>query len=142
MKKIETHIYIVLAIFLSTFIVGSFFDYTISQSVFARNDTFGLVVSTIGTVPGYGVLAFIGGGFAYLGFKGHYEKTWMKICLFIAALAAVGSAIFFSGREFFGPNGWYWIGVKRFWGYFIVLLPQACFGFLGYLFAGKTETGK
>ena len=139
MKKIQTHIYIVLAIFLSTLIVGTFFDYTISQAIVVKRDTFGLVTSVIGTLPGYGVLAFIGGGFAFLALSKAYEKKWANILFYAGTVVLTLVATYFSGKEFFGPNGFYWIGVKVFWGYFIAFPVQVGICFLGYLFAKKAE---
>ncbi len=141
MKKIDTHIYIVLGLFIAGFVIGSFFDAQISNALFIRNETAGLVVSVIGTVPGYGILAFMGGGFLLSGLL-QKDKKWFKIVLIVLSVATLGIATFFAGREFFGPNGFYWIGVKSFWGYFIAFPAQAVFFYLGYLFAKKTDNDK
>ena len=63
MKKIETHIYIALAVFVALFIVGSFYDYELSNMLYSKQNMFGLVTSVIEPTFGYGVVAFLGGGF-------------------------------------------------------------------------------
>ena len=144
MKRTFLHIYIVFAVFVAAFIVGSFFDYQINDALYHEKDTFGLIVSVIGTFPGYGVLAFLGGGFLYLGLKRKEDfphKAW-RIVSFVLAPVAFICSVYFVGKEFFGPNGFYFIGVKEFWGYFIAF-PGCCgLAVLGYFLTGKTNNNK
>ena len=142
MKKMRLHIYIVLGLFLIGFIVGSFMDLEIMEEVFSRNNGFGIFISTIGTIPGYGMLALLGGGFAYLGIK-KYKHVAARIGLLVAAVAAFGSGLFFSGREFFGPNG-YQNNFSSFAGLALgclIALPfMAGFAVLGFYLTSKSET--
>lgn len=137
MKKISTHIYIAIGFFVLTFILGSFFDLQLSQAIASRNNTFGLVLSVIGTTPGYGCLAVIGGGFLALGLK-EKEKIWLKVIYFITVLVFYGLAVFFAGREFFGPNGF--TGAAGVWvGYLIELPVMAGLAYLGYRIGRKSD---
>lgn len=142
MKKISLHIYIVLAICIVGFIIGSFLDLQIMEGLFSERNTFGLVVSVIGTVPGYGCLAICGGILFAIGLHQKDYKTLYRVLLFIGALAGLGFAIYFSGREFFGPNGFYWIGVKRWVGYFIALPVDLALGYLGYRMGKASDNNR
>lgn len=148
MKKIQNHIYIVLLVFIAAFVIGSFYDYPINSALFHERDTFGLVISVIGTTPGYGVAAFIGGSAFYLGLKKEFNlgnptsnalRILIKVGLIALGVGAFGVSIFFTGREFFGPNGFNFIGVKRFWGYFIAFPVDAAIAVLGYYLASKSK---
>ena len=142
MKKTYLHIYIVLMLFVATFIIGSFFDFQINDALFSNKNTFGLIISVIGTVPGYGVLAFLGGGFLYLGLKREKEQIWMKALLFGFAVATFASSVYFSGKEFFGPNGFDYLGIKEFWGFFIAFPVDVAIAFLGYKITSKHNNDK
>ena len=132
MKKISIHIYIVLAICILGFILGSFLDLQLMEAVFSERNTFGLIISVLGTIPGYGCLAICGGGlFAIALLKKEYKMPYRVIFYGVAA-AGVGLAIFFIGREFFGPNGFYWIGVSKWIGYLIAIPICLPLGYLGY----------
>ena len=109
MKQMRLYLYITLGVFLSLFIVGTFLDYRINNALFSNNNTFGLIVSVIGTTPGYGMFAIIGGGFLSLFFKKSEYKTWMRVFFLIACLGCLGASTYFAGREFFGANGFYWV---------------------------------
>lgn len=49
--KMRVILYVTLGIFLCTFIIGTFLDLKISDALFRDRNTFGLVVSVIGTTP-------------------------------------------------------------------------------------------
>lgn len=142
MKKISLHIYIVLAICIVGFIIGSFLDLQIMESLFSERNTFGLIVSVIGTVPGYGCLAVCGGILFAIGLVNKDYKVIYRVLLFIGALGGLGFAIYFSGREFFGPNGFYWIGVKRWVGYFIALPVDLALGYLGFYLGKHSDNNR
>ena len=76
MKSMRLHIYIVLAIFVIGFIVGSFVDLSLSTAIFSRNNGFGLTIAAIGTIPGYMVLAVLGGGCLALAFHKDYKTVY------------------------------------------------------------------
>ena len=142
MKKTYLPIYIAFAVLIVGFIIGSFFDFQINDALFSSKNTFGLVVSTIGTVPGYGVLAFIGGGLLYLGLKNKVPNLAFRIVIYVLAAAGYGLSIYFSGKEFFGPNGFDYLGIQEFWGYFIVFPVQTAIAFLGYKVTSTSENDK
>ena len=62
--------------------------------------------------------------------------------MFVTFAACAFASIYFIGREFFGPNGFNFIGVKKFWGYFIAIPPCFGLGYLGYLLTSKSENDK
>ena len=141
MKKITTHIYIVAIFFAVAFVIGSFFDYQINSALFHNNDTFGLVMSSIGTIPGYGILSFMGGGLLFFGLKKEFPHVAWKIISFVLAAVLFGSAIFFSGREFFGINGFY-NAINPMFGYLIILPVEVGIAILGYVIAKKSDNNK
>ena len=138
MKKMRLHIYILLGVFLIGFIVGSFVDLQLSTSIFYRDNAFGLTISAIGTIPGYMILAVLGGGFFALGLHKNYKVAY-KVVLYVIAVACVGVAIFFSGREFFGPNG-FEDAAPKWIGYLITTPIAGGCGFLGYVLTKKSNT--
>ena len=138
MKKMRLHIYIVLGICIIGFIVGSFVDKALTEAIFSRNNAFGLTMSAIGTIPGYMILAVLGGGFFALGLCKKEYKTVYRVLLYIFAFASIACAIFFTGREFFGPNGFTNEKIK--WvGYLIVLPIAGGCGYLGYILTKKSN---
>lgn len=142
MKKTYLPIYIAFAVVICGFIIGSFFDYQINDALFHDRDTFGLVVSTIGTTPGYGVMAFLGGGCLFLGLKNKVPHKAVRIVMYFLGAVAYGLSIYFSGKEFFGPNGFDYLGIQEFWGFFIVFPVQTGIAFLGYKMTSTTENDK
>lgn len=130
MKKMRLHIYIVIAIFVIGFIVGSFLDYQINSAIFSNKNVFGLILSVIGTIPGYGMFGVLGGGCLAIALKKQYNKI-VNIFLIGAYVVFVGLGIYFSGREFFGPNGFTNESIK-FVGYLIMLPVILALGYLGY----------
>ena len=142
MKKSNLPLYIIFAVFACLFVVGSFFDFQINNALFHELDTFGLVVSVIGTAPGYGVMAFIGGGLLYLGLKRELPHIAVKITVFVLAAISFGLSVYFTGTEFFGPNGFYYLGIQEFWGYFIAFPFDVGVALLGYYMTSKTEYDK
>ena len=137
MKRMRLHIYILIGFFLITFILGSIFDYQINKALFSDKNTSGLILSVIGTIPGYGMLAVLGGGFIALGLKKQYKLVF-NIIFYILAAVLVVLGIFFSGREFFGPNGFTNEKIK-FVGYIIATPIMGGLGFLGYYLFKKSE---
>ena len=131
MKQIRLYLFITLGAFLALFIVGTFVDLQINKALFSDKNTFGLIVSVIGTTPGYGMFAIIGGGFLTLFLKKEEYKTGIRVLFCIAVLGCLGASTYFAGREFFGPNGFYWVA-KSFWGYFISFPIMVGFTYLGY----------
>ena len=137
MKKIRLFLYPLLGAFILTFIIGSFYDFQINDALFHNKDTFGLVISVLGTIPGYAMFAFIGGGALALAIHRDY-KTWIKVIFYICVVVCFGAATYFSGREFFGPNGFE--GITHRWvGYFIVAPVNAGVVYLGYRLCRNSE---
>lgn len=125
------YLYVTLGLFLALLIVGTFLDYQINKSLFSDNNTFGLIVSVIGTTPGYGMFAVLGGGFLVLFFRKDDYPKWARILFLISVLVCLGVSTYFAGREYFGANGFYWVA-RKFWGYFIAFPCMVGFTYLGY----------
>lgn len=137
MKKLCLHLYIILSFFVVTFILGSFLDQQVSKALFSRDNTFGLLVSSIGTLPGYLLFSFIGGGFLSIALKREYKIIY-SVIFYILCAACFGLTIFFAGREFFGVNGFNLPSIK--WlGYLIVVPFASGMTYLGYYLIGKSE---
>ena len=138
MKRIRLCLYGSLTLFLCTFIVGTFFDYEINHELFHNLDTFGLVISVLGKIPGYLVFNYVGGGlFAYALRKNDY-KLWLRFLFFFFSLACLLTTAIIEGLEFFGLNGFYWV-TQRGWGLFISFPLMIGLSYLGYLFFRHSE---
>lgn len=137
MKKLRLHLYIFLALFLILLFLGSLFDLQLSESIFSSKNGFGLWISALGTIPGYGMFAFMGGGLLFCALKQN-EKKWFKICLIALSVLAYIAGLYFSGREWFSVNGFnisnlYWLG-------FVINAPIMCgLYFLGYFLNKKVD---
>ena len=137
MKKMRLHICLLIAVFVITFIIGSFLDEQINTAIFSRNNTFGLVMSAIGTAPGYGVFAVLGGG-AFAFFMNKNYKMIFRLLSLGLAVAGVALGVHFAGREFFSANAFYHQG-WTIYGYLIILPVMLALGFLGYLLGKKSD---
>ena len=139
MKKLRLHIYIIIGVFLTTFILGSFLDLSINQALFSNKNGFGLTISAIGTIPGYGCFALMGGMLIAIGLH-QFNKTFQKVIAFVCAVVAIGLGTYFSGREFFGPNGF--TNSSLMWlGYLIGFVIMLGIAYLGYRL-GKASDNK
>ena len=104
MKKMRLPIYIALCVCVIGLILGSFLDLSISQSIADTSNVFGLIISVIAPTLGFCGLAFAGGGFFAFALKQEW-KVWIKVLFYVLAVAALGIATYFAGKEYFGPNG-------------------------------------
>ena len=138
MKKMRLHIYIMLGIFIIGFVLGTFIDQSLSQAIFSRDNGFGLTMSAIGTIPGYMIFAVLAGGFLALAMHKDY-KTVYKVFLYIATVGLLFASILFTGREFFGENGF--TGAAPKWVGYIITAPLAAgCGYFGYVITRKSNT--
>lgn len=141
MKKISLHIYIVLGIFVVGFILGSFLDLPLMEAIFSEKNGFGLVMSVVGTLPGYGVLAILGGAMFAIALKKEGFATPYRVIFYLCAAVGLGASIFFSGREFFGPNGF--TNEKLEWLGFVIALPiMAGLGIIGYILGLTSDNNR
>ena len=130
--KRRWHFYIVGGLLLIGLLLGSFFDLQINQAIFSKNDGFGLTISVVGLIPGYGVLAFLGGVLVALTYKNEKFKKWMRILFYCISLALYLVATYFIGRDVFSDNGFYIPSLDPWLGCIImgvVMLPVTYFGF-------------
>ena len=137
MRKMRLHLFITFLIVLSLFLVGTFFDLEISSKIADSKNGFALFISVIGMFPGYAIFAICAGGFLVLFTK--TEKLLLKIIYIILTVGCMFIAIFYTGREFFGPNGF--LGAAPRWiGYLISLPFMVAAGYLGLCLFKKCET--
>lgn len=138
MKQMRLYLYITFGAFLALFIVGTFVDFQLSSAIYSSRNTFGLVVSVLEGVFGYGIIALMGGGLLSLFFKKEAFPKWGRILFLIGSIFCLGITTYFSGNEYFGLNGFYWVA-KTFYGYFISFPIMALLTYLGYLFFKKVD---
>lgn len=141
--KNRLHFAIVGGILIVAFILGSIFDRQLNDAVFQGAD-FGLgkFVSAVGLIPGYAVLAFLGGILLAIAIH-QIDKKWLKAILIVAVIGCYGSAVYFSGKEFFSVNGY----DKPGFGYLalgcgISAVIHGAVTYLGYLVGKKNENPK
>lgn len=130
MKKMRLHIIILLAVFMITFIIGTFVDLKLDEALFSSKNAFGLVTSIIGMLPGYMMFGVFGGMF--VGIVMHKKPSKLfSLVLCGGCVVFVLFGTYYWGKEFFGPNGFdkeevMWIGYIV---AFITMLGFAYFGF-------------
>lgn len=111
----RTLLIITAGIFLVGFILGSFLDLSINQSLFQDRNGFGIFMAAFGTAPGYAGLGFFGGLLGGLEIKSKH-KTWLKVILWLVAFGCLGVGLYQESKEIFSYNGYnlasslHWIG--------------------------------
>ena len=130
MKKMRLHIIILLSIFLILFIIGTFVDLKLDEALFSKNNTFGLVTSIIGMLPGYMMFGIFGGMFVGMVLHRNPNKLFMLI-LCCGCIVFVLFGTYYWGKEFFGPNGFN-IEEKMWIGYVVAFIVMVLFAFFGY----------
>ena len=137
MKKFRLHIYIVLGVFVIGFILGTFVDLPLMEMMFSRGNGFGITVAALSVTVGYMILAILSGGFFAIAFHKKYKIAY-KVLLYIFAVLCFGLAIYYSGREIFGVNGFNQENIV--WAGYLIELPVACAcSFLGYYLTKKSQ---
>lgn len=134
MKNMRIPLFIAWGVAILGIVFGSFFDLQISQAIASPNNYFGLTISAIGPMIGFGAVAAMGGGFIALIVKGKYHIV-LKIIFGVLAACCLGVAIKYPAGEWFGINGFY--GAAPEWvGYLVVIIPE-CGAMVGGYFLFK-----
>lgn len=134
MKNMRIPLFIAWGVAIIGIVFGSFFDLQISQAIASPNNYFGLTISAIGPMIGFGAVAAMGGGFIALIVKGKYHIV-LKIIFGVLAACCLGVAIKYPAGEWFGINGFY--GAAPEWvGYLVVIIPE-CGAMVGGYFLFK-----
>lgn len=137
MKK-RLNLLIAGGIIIIALILGSFFDLQLTKAVFDQRNTFGIIVSSFGMIPGYGTLSFMGGALFYFTLKRADFQKWLKALLIIFSIAMYGVSVYFLGKDVFSVNGFdnkelYWLG-------FVIMGVLMCpMAYLGYRIARYNE---
>ena len=131
MKKMRFPLLIVMGVGVIGIILGSFFDFQISKAIANPHSYLGITISAIGPTIGFAAVALMGGGFIAFGLKKDYHIV-LRILFFVLAACCFGVSIFYPAGEYFGVNGFSWLGVPKAVGYAVVLLPEAAAVVGGY----------
>lgn len=131
MKRMRIPLLCVLGVGVIGIILGSFFDFQISSAIADAHSYLGITISAIGPTIGFAAVALMGGGFIAFGLKKDYHIA-LRILFFVLAACCFGVSIFYPAGEYFGVNGFSWIGVPKSVGYAVVLLPEAAAVVGGY----------
>lgn len=131
MKKMRFPLLIVMGVGVIGIILGSFFDFQISSAIANPHSYLGITISAIGPTIGFAAVALMGGGFIAFGLKKDYHIV-LRILFFVLAACCFGVSIFYPAGEYFGVNGFSWLGVPKAVGYAVVLLPEAAAVVGGY----------
>ena len=131
MKKMRFPLLIVMGVGVIGIILGSFFDFQISKAIANPHSYLGITISAIGPTIGFAAVALMGGGFIAFGLKKDYHIV-LRILFFILAACCFGVSIFYPAGEYFGVNGFSWLGIPKAVGYAVVLLPEAAAVVGGY----------
>ena len=131
MKKMRFPLLIVMGVGVIGIILGSFFDFQISKAIANPHSYLGITISAIGPTIGFAAVALMGGGFIAFGLKKNYHIV-LRILFFVLAACCFGVSIFYPAGEYFGVNGFSWLGVPKAVGYAVVLLPEAAAVVGGY----------
>ena len=140
MKKMRLHIIILLSVFITTFIIGTFVDYDLDSALFSNKNTFGLITSIIGMLPGYMMFGIFGGMFVGIVFH-RKPSILFNIVLFGGCVVFVLFGTYYWGKEFFGKNG-FDIEDKMWIGYVIAFFTMAGFAYLGFRLEKNSDNPK
>ena len=131
MKKMRFPLLIMMGVGILGIVLGSFFDFQISSAIANPHSYLGITISAIGPTIGFGAVALMGGGFIAFGLKKEYHIA-LRILFFVLAACCFGVSIFYPAGEYFGVNGFSWLGINKSLGYAIVILPEAAAVVGGY----------
>ena len=106
MVKKRFNLLIIIGVLSIGFIIGSLFDLQIDQTLFQKNNGFGLWMASFGVYPCYAGLAFIGGGLLSTTVKRKELPLLGKIGCYILTAAAYGMSVYLCGRELPSENGY------------------------------------
>lgn len=115
---------VVLGVGVLGIVLGSFFDFQISSAIADPHSILGITISAIGPTIGFAAVALMGGGFIAFGLKKEYHIA-LRVLFFVLAACCFGVSIFYPAGEYFGVNGFSWIGVPKAVGYAVVILPES-----------------
>lgn len=106
MLKKRIHFLIVIGVLLIGFVVGSFLDLPINETLFSKNNGFGLWMASFGVYPCYAGLAFIGGGLLSTTLKRKELPLLAKIISYGLSAASYVMSVYLCGRELPSVNGY------------------------------------
>lgn len=129
MKKFRLPLIIFICTLIVLLVIGAFFDFEISSFLAIPRNIVYTCGSIIGIIIGYACLAFIAGGLFRLGLN--ESRIGYKFILFVLSLVSMALTIYYSGREYFGPNG-FDIPKLSFIGYIIAVLSSCAIAWLGF----------
>ena len=133
MKKMRILLYSILGFTILGIIIGSFCDLNISKAIADKNNSFALLISVVVPTIAFSGLTLVGGAFLAFAIRGDYKK-YLKIFFWIIGIGLFIISEYFSGREYFGKNGFY-NKAPQIIGYLIPIIPLALTTYLGfYLF--------
>jgi len=136
-KKI--HFIPLLAIPILMIIFGSFFDLSISQALYVRQDGLGQFAAAFGCLPCFAGWGLCGGGIAYFGLTQAKTKG-TKAFFTIVGFAAWACGIFFFGNIFGGVNGYNLADNQKWIGYLVGAVLVVAAGFAGYKLMKKNPS--
>lgn len=140
MKQMRIPLICAVCVTILGIILGSFFDLNLSKAIASADNGFGLGVSAVGVTIGFCGVTFIGGAFLVFA-NDHDYQVWLRVLFFVVAVGTFGAGLYFSGREYFGVNGFYEAAPKAI-GYFVALIPLMTAEFFGYYVFRDCENKK
>lgn len=129
------HIVIVGVVFLLGLIFGSFFDLQISFAIFSNGNMAGLIIALIGILPTFSMVAIFS-GYLFANELTIKHDLFLRILIYLLALAGLGLSIYGFGKEIFSVDG---LNIKKlkYLGFIIALVWMCCCGYLGILLGKK-----
>ena len=140
--KQRWHFLIVGGLLLIGLLLGSFFDLQINAALFDRYNTFGLIASSFGMIPGYATLAVFGGALFALTFKNQKFHIAIRILFYVLCVTFYGLATYFLGKDVFSINGFYNEKFHPWLGCIIMGVVMAPCVYFGYWLGKKNENPK
>ncbi len=140
--KQRWHFFIVGGILLIGLLLGSFFDLQINQAIFDIDNTFGLIASSFGMIPGYATLSVFGGALIALTFKNKKFHIAWQVVFMILAVVMYGLSTYFLGKDVFSINGFYNEKFHPWLGCIIMGVVMAPCVYFGYWLGKKNENPK
>lgn len=123
-------------------ILGSFFDFAINQALFSDRNPFGIIVASLGLLPGYGLIAFSGGSLLEVTYRSK-QPVWLKAILYFLSFGGLGCAVYFSQADFFSVNGFNISGTGiTILGYIIALVIHFGISVIGFFLSKYLKNEK
>lgn len=126
--KLQHIIYLVaFLVFITCFIIGSFYDLEIDNAIYQPRNAFGITMAALGEIPAYGGFSMLGFGIIYYSYK-NIKIKYQCYLLILLGLISITAGMYFQSTAFVSHNA---LNIQSQWYYGVLFASVTC-GICGY----------